>query len=545
MLQVRGIIKRFGDVLVLDRISFNFNRGDRVGLIGPNGCGKSTLLRILVGDLPPDQGSVRLSPPSLKLGYLPQALNFPPDATVGGVLHPDGTERDVIERQLARLAQDMAQSEGDKLDAALAGYDRVLNQYESLVRGNSQSGTDAVLAGLGMADVEQTRSVEALSGGQKTRLGLAHLLLLKPDLLLLDEPTNHLDIAGLTWLEEYLAEYPGAVMIVSHDRALLDCTVTRILALDDKTRTLRTFSGNYTEYAVAQDRELAKQWSTYREQQARIGRLQDSIRRLTGQAVSIEKGTTHFHYRRIAKDLARRATVMRRRLERELEGEGEAEKPKSSWEMRLNLDGAPRSGQDVLYVSGLSMGFEERALFEGINLRLRYSERAVLVGANGAGKTTLLRCIAGRYRPWKGEVRLGRGVCLGYLTQEQETLEPDATPLALVRAAAPLDETTARHFLHRFLFAGDDVLLPVGRLSFGERSRLMLALLAVQKCNFLLLDEPINHLDIPSRENFEEALARFEGTVLAVVHDRYFIDRFATTLWLMEDGRVSALQGLG
>jgi len=198
----------------------------------------------------------------------------------------------------------------------------------------------------------------------------------------------------------------------------------------------------------------------------------------------------------------------------------------------------PRSGQDVLHIADLSMGFEEHVLFTDVNLHLGYGERAVLVGENGSGKTTLLRCVAGQLEPWAGSIRLGRAVRLGYVAQEQETLDPKATPLALIRAVAPLDETEARSFLHYFLFAGDGVFTPVGQLSSGERSRLALALLAVRGCNFLLLDEPINHLDIPSRESFERAMARFEGTVLAVVHDRYFIERFATTVWAIEDGRV-------
>jgi ATP-binding cassette subfamily F protein 3 len=224
------------------------------------------------------------------------------------------------------------------------------------------------------------------------------------------------------------------------------------------------------------------------------------------------------------------------------------DKPTLTWKMKLEFADVPRSGQDVLHVTGLRMGFGERVLFDDVNLHLSYGERAVLVGPNGSGKTTLLRCIAGQLKPWAGEVHLGRSVRLGYLAQEQEssphvqeTLDPAATPLALIRTAAPLDETEARSVLHYVLFAGDEVFVPVGRLSFGERSRLALALLAVRGCNFLLLDEPVNHLDIPSRESFERAMARFEGTVLAVVHDRYFIERLATTVWVMKEGKVKVV----
>ncbi len=541
MLQVREITKWFGDVKVLDRVSFNLNRGDRAGLIGPNGCGKTTLLRILAGEMAADRGSVQLAPATLRVGYLPQALEFAAGATVGDVLLAAGDAREAAETRLARLAEAIAAAPGDQLDAALAEYDRGLAEFQAAGGESLAADADAVLAGLGLADVDRARPVASLSGGQKTRLGLARLLLIQPHLLLLDEPTNHLDIAALEWLEEYLARYPGAVLIVSHDRAFLDRTVNRILALDDATHALAEYAGSYTDYAVTLDRALERQWATYKEQQERAQKLEASIRKLSNQAKGIEQETIHFHWRRIAKDLARHAVVQKARLERMLASEERVDKPGLAWKMKLEFADAPRSGQDVLFIRDLRMGFGTRLLFDEVNLHLGYGERAVLVGPNGTGKTTLLRCITGQLRPWAGEIRLGRGVRPGYMAQEQETLDRAATPLELIRRAAPLDETEARSFLHYFLFAGDEVFVPTGRLSFGERSRLALALLAVQGCNFLLLDEPINHLDIPSRERFERAMARFEGTVLAVVHDRYFIDRLATTLWLMEGGRVRSL----
>ncbi len=545
MLQVRDITKWFGDVQVLNRVSFNLNRGERAGLIGPNGCGKTTLLRIIAGQLAPDRGRVQLAPASVRVGYLPQALEFRPRATVGDVLDLAAAtqQQEALAARLAHLAEAVANAPEDQLAAALAEYERGLAEWQAAGDPGRQADAAAILAGMGLADVSPDRPVASLSGGQKTRLGLARLLLAQPDLLLLDEPTNHLDIAALTWLEEYLRTYPGAVLLVSHDRTFLDRTVNRILALDDVTHTLREYPGNYTDYAAALDRALEKQWAAYKEQQERIRRLEASIRKLSEQARGIEQETIHFHYRRIAKDLARHAVVQKARLERMLADEARVDKPALSWKMKLELADAPRSGQDVLHIQNLRMGFGERLLFDEVNLHLRYGERAVLVGPNGAGKTTLLKCIAGELQPWAGEIRLGRGVRLGYMAQEQETLDPSATPLELIRQAAPLDETEARSFLHYFLFAGDEVFIPVGRLSFGERSRLALALLAVRGCNFLLLDEPINHLDIPSRERFEAAMARFEGTILAVVHDRYFIDRLATTLWVMEGGRVR--EGIG
>ena len=545
MLRVRDITKWFGDVKVLDRINFNIHRGDRVGLIGPNGCGKTTLLKIFIGELAPDRGSIQRSPATTRLGYLPQALDFSPGATVGDVLRSALGEREAAETRLNRLAEAVAAAHNDDLSVALAEYDHALAEFQTLGGARREADADAVLVGLGMPDVDQARPVSALSGGQKTRLGLARLLLAEPGLLLLDEPTNHLDIVALDWLEGFLAGYDGAILIVSHDRAFLDRTVSRTLALDDVTHTLREYTGGYSNYASAVDRDLEKQWATYREQQERFHKLEASIRRLSNQARSIEGETIHFYWRRIAKDLARHAVVQKARLERMMVSEETVVKPGQTWKLKLEFADTPRSGQDVLHIRDLRAGYGSRVLLDEVNLHLGYGERAVLIGPNGAGKTTLLRCITGELKPWAGEVRLGRGVRLGYMAQEQETLDMNATPLALIRAAAPLDETEARSFLHYFLFAGDEVFVPVGRLSWGERSRLALARLAVQGCNFLLLDEPINHLDIPSRESFERAMTRFEGTVLAVVHDRYFIERLATTIWELEDRLVRVVTADG
>ena len=428
MLQVRDITKWFGDVKVLDRINFNLNRGDRVGLIGPNGCGKTTLLKIITGELAPDRGSVQRSPAGIRLGYLPQALDFPPGATVGDVLRSALGEREAAETRLDRLAEAVAAARGDELPAALAEYDRALAEFQVLGGARREADADAVLAGLGMPDVDQTRPVTALSGGQKTRLGLARLLLAQPDLLLLDEPTNHLDIVALDWLEGFLADYDGAVLIISHDRAFLDRTVSRTLALDDATHTLREYAGGYSDYALAIDRGLEKQWATYREQQERFRRLEASIRKLSSQAKNIEGETIHFYWRRIAKDLARHAVVQRARLERMMASEETVEKPGQSWKMKLEFADTPRSGQDVLRISNLRVGYGDRVLLEDVTLHLGYGERAVLIGPNGAGKTTLLRCITGQLTPWAGEVRLGRGVRVGYMAQEQETLDTDRDP---------------------------------------------------------------------------------------------------------------------
>jgi ATP-binding cassette subfamily F protein 3 len=382
--------------------------------------------------------------------------------------------------------------------------------------------------------------VVTLSGGQKTRLSLARLLLAQPQLLLLDEPTNHLDITALEWLEGWLQRYPGAALIVSHDRAFLDNTVTRILDLDPVTHTVTEYAGNYSAYLAVWEQRRDKQWAQWRDEQAEARRLRQDIARTKEQALYVERTTTSGQpgVRRYAKKVARKALSRERRLERYLESDERVEKPRQQWQMKLEFVATPPSGQDVLILEGVAAGYNGVPLFAGATETLRAGERVALVGPNGAGKTTLLRVILGELAPLAGRVRLGTNVKVGYYAQEQETLEPDSTPLETIRAVAALSETEMRSFLHYFLFAGDDVFVPVRALSYGERARLVLARLVATGCNFLVLDEPINHLDIPSRARFEQAMTAFTGTVLAVVHDRYFIREFATRIWTIADGQL-------
>jgi ATP-binding cassette subfamily F protein 3 len=538
MLQVSNLSKSFGDNLIFERVSFTLNRGERVGLVGPNGCGKTTLLQIILGELQPDTGSARCSPATVRFGYLAQALEYKAGQTVGQVTKAAIAGLMEAERRLERLSAQMATAQGQDLEQLLLEYDQALDACERLGAYDIEARTAAILDGLDLRDLDQQAPVDNLSGGEKTRLGLARLLLSGPDLLLLDEPTNHLDIAALEWLEGFLQGFDGAVLIVSHDRTFLDRTVSTILDMDPISHTVTTYPGNYSDYVEAKEGERAKHWAAYKDQQDFIAHLQGTIAAKKGYAQSIELGTIDFAPRKIAKGIARRAIVQQRRIQRLLDSEERIDRPGRAWQMKLEFLDTPPSGRDVLRLEGITMAFDQQALFRDANLTLRAGERIALVGANGSGKTTLARIIMGELEPQAGRARLGAGVKVGYYAQEQENLDPESTPYEIIRVVAPMNQTEIRSLLHYFLFSGDEVFLPVGSLSFGERSRLALACLVAQGCNFLLLDEPINHLDIPSRSRFEQAMTAFPGTVLAIVHDRYFIERFATGLWAIQQGAI-------
>ncbi len=538
MLQVSNVAKSFADNLLFERVSFTVNPGQRVGLVGPNGCGKTTLLKIILGQIPPDTGSVWLSPATVRVGHLAQSLEHEADQTVGQAIKASIAGLSEAEERLESLSAAMATAEGRELDRLLAGYDEALDEVERLGGYSLHARSEAILEGLGLHDLSQDMPLEILSGGQKTRLGLARLLLSRPDLLLLDEPTNHLDIEALEWLERFLQGFDGAVVIVSHDRTFLDGCVSTILEMDLGSHTVSEYPGNYSDYLDAKIREREKLWAAYKDQQEYIAHLQSTIAAKKGYARSIEHGTIDFGPRKIAKGIARKAIVQQRRIQRLLDSEERIDRPQRTWQMKLEFVDTPPTGQDVLLLAGVTMGFGDHELFRDVNLTLRAGERIALVGPNGSGKTTLARLILGELEPVAGRVRLGAGVKLGYYAQEQENLDPESTPYETIRSVAALDQTETRSFLHYFLFSGDQVFVPVGSLSFGERARLSLARLVAQGCNLLVLDEPVNHLDIPSRSQFEQALASFEGTVLAIVHDRYFIEAFATGLWAIQAGTI-------
>jgi ATP-binding cassette subfamily F protein 3 len=547
MLQVSGVSKSFCGDLLFEQASFTLNAGERVGLVGPNGCGKTTLLRIIVGQIPPDGGSISFSPPGLPVGYLAQALEFARGETVGQVLTATVAGLAEAERSLEAITTKMATAEGEAVPQLLAEYDRALAAYERLGGYGAAAHGEEVLDGLGLGGLAIETPVEVLSGGEKTRLGLARLLLAAhgsagrshPSLLLLDEPTNHLDIDAMEWLERFLQGFAGGVLIVSHDRTFLDRTVGAILEMDVHTHAVTLYPGDYSSYAAARERERQRHWAAYTDQQAFIGRLESTVAAKKRYAKSIELGTVNFATRKIAMGIARRAVVQQKRLQRLLDSEERIDKPDRSWEMKLEFSGTPTSGRMVLQLEQIRMGFPGRRLFDGVNLTLSGGERIALVGPNGSGKTTLARLILGEMEPLSGRLRLGAGVRVGYFAQEQEQLDPESTPYDVIRSIAPFNQTEARSFLHYFLFGGDDALRRISSMSLGERARLGLARLVAMGCNLLILDEPINHLDLASREHFEQAMTAYRGTVLAILHDRYFIERFATGLWAIDGGTIT------
>jgi ATP-binding cassette subfamily F protein 3 len=536
MLIVNDLTKSYGTRVILDAVSFVVNQGDRVGLVGVNGCGKSTLLRIIAGEEPPDSGQVTVDS-SARLGYLWQKLEMLPGRTIAGQVRSgiDGLEE--ARKAVERLAGQMAGAGDHDLDQAIAAYNAALTRFEALGGYRADHRVDTLLAHLGLASLDPQSPINLLSGGEQTRVQLASLLLAEPTLLLLDEPTNHLDIGALEWLGDYLAGYPGAVLVVSHDRAFLDRVVTQVLELDDLTHQVTAYTGNYSAYAGAKARGLDKQWGAWRDQQAEIKRVRRDIQRTRQQAQRAEHATQNDHYRRLAKKVAKKAKARERRLERTLEAGDLVEKPAQRWNLKLDFGEMPRGGQEVIVLEDVGHVYDGQDwLFRHADLMLTHGERIVLLGPNGSGKSTLLRIITGDLDPVEGRVRIGANVRLGYMPQGQETLDPDTTPLSLIRRAAPLSETDARNFLHFFLFPGDEVFVPIGSLSYGERARLLLATLVLEGSNCLVLDEPLNHLDIPSRERFEAALDAFPGTVLAAVHDRMFIDQFASGIWALHEG---------
>ena len=541
MLRISNLGKHFAGRTILQSVSFFLSPGDHAGIVGPNGCGKSTLLAIVAGRLPPDEGSISLAP-GVRVGYLRQGYLGDETLSVQDLLLPGGA---ALAAHLAVLqAADMlaVNSSG----AAIARYEDAVAAFEQAGGYEALERIDAIMRDLDLQNIDPGRTAQTLSGGQKTRLALASLLLDEPDLLLLDEPTNHLDIDGLHALESFLQRFSGSALIVSHDRAFLDATVSTILELSGTTHAIVPYTGGYSEYAAAKQQELEDQWERFQRQERERARVEKDIHDLKEMARHTEqrsaatydhgdtRGKKQASKQRAAKG-ARKAIVRERKLEKRLE-EGTVEKPRAAWSLKLAFAPVEGGAREVLRVAGIGKSYQGLVALRDVDLLVRHGERLVITGPNGGGKSTLLKIVTGDVTPDAGSVRLGSGVALGYFSQDQETFDPDQTPLEMLRGLRPMDETEARSLLHAYLFSGDMVFTPIGRLSYGERARLALARLIAGRCNLLLLDEPTNHLDIPARERFEAALTGFSGTIVAVLHDRYAIRRLATRLLELRDG---------
>ncbi len=507
MLHVNRISKRFGYNQVVREVTFSLADGEHAGLVGANGSGKTTLLQIIAGKLEPDSGSVITSRGD-SIGYLPQNPIAVQTETIAGAM-------------LLALNQ--------------------TNPYPSQeLSAREEAETLKLLSNLGLGYLALNTSLNKLSGGEGERIQLAALLLQRPEILLLDEPTNHLDIPALEWLEGFVNSYPGIVLLVSHDRVFLDRTVTAIYELEEGREGIRKFTGNYSNYAALISQEKQKAYELWKDQEAEIKRLRGDWLATAEQARSTEKSTKDSKTRRYAKKVAKKGTAKKKRLERYLESSERLEKPMDTWRININFAEPEHQSQQVLTADNLSFGYANTPLFEDLNLTITAGQRIALVGANGSGKSTLLKVLMEQLPANSGTYRWGNSVVLGYMPQKQEDLNPHMTPIEQIQSVKGMDLSETYHFLHYFLLDEDHAVLPTSALSFGQRARLLLARLVAQGANFLVLDEPVNHLDIPSREQFEKALDAFSGGMLVVAHDRAFIARTCNMLWELTDGTIKA-----
>ena len=529
ILSVSHIGKSYGAERVFADVSFKINEHDRIGLVGPNGVGKSTLLNILAGYEEADEGSLTFTR-GARIGYLAQDADFQPENTLREEMLTVFDQVRAWERELSelalQLASDEAQADQQLHAELLARYADLQHQFEHAGGYTYENKVAQVLDGLGFSREQQAASVMHLSGGQRTRAALGKLLLQEPDLLLLDEPTNHLDLASLEWLETYLNAWKGAMVVVAHDRYFLDRVISRTIEL--AFEHIEEYAGNYTTYLRLRAERMERRLREYEAQQAQIAHTEEFIRRYKAGQRSRE---------------ARGRQKLLDRMER-------VERPQDFAAMHFEFNTVINSGQLVLSTQKLIVGYPARqpgeepvVLARVADLELLRGERVGLLGPNGAGKTTLLRTIIGELAPFSGSVTLGHNVRIGYYSQTHEGLNLERTIVDEIRQVSALSEDGARGFLSRFLFSGDDVFKPIGTLSGGERSRVALAKLTLQGSNFLVLDEPTNHLDLQSRQFLEEILDEFEGTLLFVSHDRYFVDSLASKVWVIENGVLIPYQG--
>ncbi|WP_269719610.1 ABC-F family ATP-binding cassette domain-containing protein [Bacillus cereus] len=512
LLQVNGLSKLYGAETILTNIKLEVQTKDRIALVGRNGAGKSTLLKIMAGELSHDGGEI-IKPKDVSMGYLAQNTGLETSLTIWDEMLTVFTHLQQMETKLRRLEQEMGKEENFSnaaiYEKLLADYDQLQLDYKDQGGYQYEADIRSILSGLGFPVETHQTTISTLSGGQKTRLALGKLLLTRPDLLILDEPTNHLDIETLTWLEQYLQGYPGAILIVSHDRYFLDKLVTQVYEISNKES--RRFVGNYSKYLDSKSALYEQEMKRYEKQQDEISKLEDFVQ----------------------KNIARASTTKRAQSRRkQLDRMEVLTKPLGdSKSASFHFDIEKQSGNDVLQVKDATIGYYQEPIIEHVNMRLTRGDSVALVGPNGIGKSTLLKSIVNKLQLLHGNVAFGSNVSVGYYDQEQANLTSSKRVLNELWDEYPLQpEKEIRTILGNFLFTGDDVLKPVSSLSGGQKARLALAKLMMQKSNLLILDEPTNHLDLNSKEILENALIDYPGTLLFVSHDRYFINRVTTTV---------------
>ena len=516
ILSCNGISKAFGTNVVLDQVSFHIEEREKAAIVGINGAGKSTLLKIIIGQMQADEGEVVLSK-GKTLGYLAQHQDISSDLSIYETVLEVKKDIIAMEERIRAIELQMKHTSGDELDELYQTYSRLSHQFE-LDNGYAyKSEVIGVLKGLGFGEDEFGKQVSTLSGGQKTRVSLGRLLLSKPDIILLDEPTNHLDMESIAWLENYLLNYSGSIIIVSHDRYFLDKIVTKIVELEN-TRAI-SYTGNYTAYGEKKAQLRDAMMKAYLNQQQEIKHQEEVIAKL--------------------KSFNREKSIKRAESREKMLAKIEVlDKPAEIHDaMDIRLEPNILSGNDVLTIRELEKSFGAHTLFSGVDIDIKRGERVAVIGNNGTGKTTLLKIINGIFEADQGTIALGSKVHIGYYDQEQQVLDMDKTLFEEVQDAYPnLTNTQIRNILAAFLFTGDDVFKRIKDLSGGERGRVSLAKLMLSEANFLILDEPTNHLDITSKEILENALNRYTGTVMYVSHDRYFINRTATRILELAGG---------
>jgi ATP-binding cassette, subfamily F, member 3 len=514
------VSKSYGAQDVLRVISFQVNPGEHIGLVGRNGAGKTTILRLISEVESPDKGSIERIR-GLRVGVLAQHVDFSGAETVLDAALQVFAELQALEVRMRALEHDMTEVTGERLNEVMHEYSDAQHAYEHAGGFSYHARAESVLLGLGFGKDEFTKRAESLSGGEKNRLGLARLLLAEPDILLLDEPTNHLDVEAVEWLEDFLEVYKSAYFVVSHDRFFLDHTVNRVLDLD--AGRVDSYRGNYTAFLAEREARRELQQRTYEQQQEMIAKTEDFIRRnLAGQKTKQAKS------RRKMLDRIDRISAV---------GQSET--------ASFKLKPTTRTGDQVLIVEDLGIGFPQKALASNLSLVLRRGERLGVIGGNGTGKTTFLRTILGNHPALHGSTRWGSGVNVGYYDQRLQMVDDRHTAIEEIRtvAVSSTGDGELRGFLGRFLFSGDDVFKSVSALSGGEKGRLALAKLIYSRANVLVLDEPTNHLDIASREALEDALNEYDGTIITVSHDRYFLDRIATQILFFSGTAVEHFDG--